>query len=284
MIVVITAGRSCERLRSRQRQTASLRASQLRQDDVPRQRMAERETRAFGHHQLQSRAPVQGSGDLCALDSGHPAQQPPVKAATENRRGACHHPLAVLQQFARSLSQWRRENLLQEPLTVKGRAQPAKRVEEAGQRIAAGPILRTLGPMLAGDHGGEPSTAACQMADQRAHIPFGAGRHIPELIRPDAAAGSASDAITAGIVSPAPSAPSAAPPAWRTQQGRTQQQRVKIRPYVPVVPGAQIEGPPLWGTNWRKEWTSSSPPPGGAACVRPEMCSATAASGASAAG
>jgi hypothetical protein len=40
--------------------------------------------------------------------------------------------------------------------------------------------------MLAGDHGGEPSAAARQMADQRAHIPFGAGRRIPELIRPDA--------------------------------------------------------------------------------------------------
>ena len=89
-------------------------------------------------------------------------------------------------QFARSLAQWRREHLLQEPLPVKGRAQPAKRVEEAGQRIAAGPILRTPGPMLAGDHGGEPSAAARQMADQRAYIPFGAGRRIPELIRPDA--------------------------------------------------------------------------------------------------
>src|SRR5580693_7572542 len=84
------------------------------------------------------------------------------------------------------------------------------------------------------------------MADQRAHIPFGAGRRIPELIRPDAgddigrhapgaameiprirhnapsstmtpaepatprpgpgnAAGPASEAVTAGIISPAPS-------------------------------------------------------------------------------
>jgi hypothetical protein len=41
--------------------------------------------------------------------------------------------------------------------------------------------------MLAGDHGGEPSAAARQMADQGAHIPFGAGCRIPELIRPDAA-------------------------------------------------------------------------------------------------
>ena len=40
---------------------------------------------------------MQGSGDLCALDSGRPVQQPPVKAATENRRGARHRPLAVIE-------------------------------------------------------------------------------------------------------------------------------------------------------------------------------------------
>ena len=40
--------------------------------------------------------------------------------------------------------------------------------------------------MLAGNHGGEPQIAAHYMVDQRAYIPFGARRRIPQLIRPDA--------------------------------------------------------------------------------------------------
>ena len=50
------------------------------------------------------------------------------------------------QQFARSLSQRRRENLLKESLTVKSRAQAPKRVEEASQRLAAEHILIGPGP------------------------------------------------------------------------------------------------------------------------------------------
>jgi len=59
--------------------------------------MAEREARTVGHDQLQRRASVQGRGDLRVRDSGGRCQQPPVKTAAEDCRGAHHCPLAVIQ-------------------------------------------------------------------------------------------------------------------------------------------------------------------------------------------
>ena len=93
----MVASRGCQRLGGGQRKTASLRPGEPGKDNVPGQRMAERETGAIGNDQLQRRAPVQRLDDILALDSRSLSQQPPVELAAEYCRGTFHRPLPGIQ-------------------------------------------------------------------------------------------------------------------------------------------------------------------------------------------